>query len=199
MVSNVHDTEDPIRFRYYTNTTVNNNHWVEFKLEGVLSNGNAFGSHITLWTDGSPTLAEVDVGYIHVSKNSSIVHFGMGDNLTVDSVRVIFPSGIQTTLNDLQVHQRYNVLENAPVGLGAATQDVFNMTLVGQELRIPSSNAGQFHLDMVDLTGGFVWQVSRFVGKGVSLHRLPGNLWIGFYILRADNGEQSSKLKLYVQ
>lgn len=199
MVSNVHDTQDPIRFRYYRNTTVNNNHWVEFKLEGVLSNRDAFGSHVTLWTDGSPTLAEVDGGSSHVSKNSSIVHFGMGDNLTVDSVRVIFPSGIQTTLYDLQVDQRYTVLENTPVGLVAATHDVFNMTLVGQELRITSSNAGQFHLDMVDLTGRSVWQASRSVAKGVSLHRLPENLSIGLYILRADNGERSSKLKLYVQ
>ena len=112
MVSNVHSDEDSAHVSYFHNISQNNNHWVEFDLEGVQSNRDAYGSHVTIWLDGRPTLAEVDGGSSHASKSSSIVHFGLGESTLVDSVQIVFPSGITTTLTSLAVDQRHSIIHS---------------------------------------------------------------------------------------
>jgi len=46
-------------------------------------------------------IREVDGGSSHASQNSSIIHFGLGKNIKVDSLIVIWPGGKKQYLLDL--------------------------------------------------------------------------------------------------
>ncbi|MEZ5003279.1 MAG: CRTAC1 family protein [Chitinophagales bacterium] len=97
----------------FYNETINNNHWLKLKLQGVESNRNGYGSHVLLHdSEGNTQLREVDGGSSHGSSNSAIVHFGLG-TAYIDSVEIFWINGIYQVLRDLNVNQQYLVIEDS--------------------------------------------------------------------------------------
>jgi len=76
-------------------------HWLELKLIGTRSNGDAIGAHVTLMSSGLRQMREVHAGSGYLSGSSLIQHFGLGPRTHIDSLTVRWPSGAQTTLTDL--------------------------------------------------------------------------------------------------
>ena len=57
-------------------------------------------------------IREVDGGSSHASQNSSIVHFGLGENKIVDSLVIHWPGGKSQSLTNVNVNEIIEINED---------------------------------------------------------------------------------------
>ena len=80
--------------KFYVNETVNDNHYVQFKLTGKVSNRDAYGSKLWLYAGGKTFVREIlGGGSSHASQATTVVHYGLGDIDQIDSLRIDWPNG----------------------------------------------------------------------------------------------------------
>lgn len=162
----------------------NANKWMELKLEGTVSNRAAIGAIVrckaTINGNVVWQMREVSAQTGYCSQNSLEVHFGMGDAATIDSVQVIWPSGIVQDFSNIATGKRYTLIENgsiAIVGIEDRTAPKYGLNVY------PNPNSGKFtvevkglagkslKLELVDLKGRKVFR-SDFTPSGESV-QLP--------------------------
>jgi enediyne biosynthesis protein E4 len=68
--------------------------FVAFHLTGTRSNRDAIGALVRLWTGNRVMVRQVNPAGGYLSHSSRIVHFGLGEHGTIDSVQIRWPSGI---------------------------------------------------------------------------------------------------------
>ncbi len=89
----------------YRNDLTNGFSWLKIKLVGVLSNRAAIGAKIRAKATilGSPVWQwrEISAQNTFCGHNSLIVHIGFGDAALVDSVQILWPSGVIDTHTDV--------------------------------------------------------------------------------------------------
>ena len=87
----------------------NSNHWLKIKLRGDLSNRSAIGAliHIKTIQKGKPhwQMREVSSQSAYCGQNSLTQHFGLGESITVDSLIVYWPSGLQSNMTSVEADQ----------------------------------------------------------------------------------------------
>lgn len=105
--------------KLFRNTTTGGNHWLEFDLRGTTSNRSAVGAKVFVTAGGLTQLREQNGGYHRYSQNHQREHFGLGIN-TLASVRVVWPSGTVTQLQNVQADRLYEISE-----AGTLTQKTF--------------------------------------------------------------------------
>ena len=89
----------------------NNNHYFGLSLRGVQSNRNGVGAKVTLYSPLGIQIREVRSGESYGIQNSMLIHFGMGQLTTVDSVEVRWPSGQIDKLYNQTVDQYISLQE----------------------------------------------------------------------------------------
>jgi hypothetical protein len=87
--------------KLYRNDSSNDNNWLKIKLKGNQSTTRGLGARIRIVCDDLSMIREVDGGSSHASQNSSIIHFGLGEKIKVDSLIVTWPGGKKQYLMDL--------------------------------------------------------------------------------------------------
>ena len=90
------------------------NHWLAVQLRGRGSNRDAIGAHLTLETASRRLQynhVTTSVGY--ASSSDKTVHFGLGAESRVKSLRIVWPAGGEQILEDLAA-DRYLAVEEAP-------------------------------------------------------------------------------------
>ena len=92
--------------------TGNDNHWVKINTVGIVSNHNGIGARIEVYGVWGRQVREVRSGVGYSPMNSLTTHVGIGQAVHIDSIIVRWPSGIVTTLRDLDVDTTYNIPEN---------------------------------------------------------------------------------------
>lgn len=122
------DNNNPDQF--YLNEG-NDNHWITFDLQGIISNSDAVGAQIALYGPWGIQLRDVRAGESYGITCSTHAHFGMGTAEYADSAVVHFPSGFTTTIVDPAIDTFHNVIE-AP-----CLVDAFEVTLEGQPVICP--------------------------------------------------------------
>jgi enediyne biosynthesis protein E4 len=85
----------------WINQSPNNNHWLEFKLQGTKSNRDGIGARIKLVTKSGAQYNHMTTSSGYASSSAGPVHFGLGANATADLVEIHWPSGIVQTLKDV--------------------------------------------------------------------------------------------------
>lgn len=99
----------------------NSNHWISLRLEGVISNRSAIGAKVYCYSEiggaAITQMREISAQTGYCSQNSLAAHFGLGDQVEVDSVRIEWPSGVIQTLQQPEVDELHNVLETTSTGL----------------------------------------------------------------------------------
>jgi hypothetical protein len=91
----------------------NQNHFITFDLEGTTSNHGAIGAKVYVYGDFGVQVREVRAGESYGTINSSQLHFGLGQNTTIDSANVWFPSGETLHFDELDADQFVTVLEGS--------------------------------------------------------------------------------------
>ncbi len=98
--------------RILINSANNGNHWLLVDPVGRVSNRDAVGARIKVTTGTGRTLynhVTASVGFM--SSSDRRVHFGLGQERTVKSVEIRWPSGVVQTLNDVPVDKVLKVEE----------------------------------------------------------------------------------------
>ena len=94
----------------------NSNNYLDINLIGTVSNRDAVGAKVEMYRGNNTQSREVIVGRSYGIMNSSIVHFGLGKSRLVDSLKIKWPSGIETTINDItKVNTLMNITEDGCV------------------------------------------------------------------------------------
>ena len=84
------------------NTNKSGNHWLDLKLVGIRSNRSAIGAKVMLRSGGQLQTGIVLSQSGYFSHSDSNLHFGLGKDAKIDSVKVVWPSGIEETFEGLK-------------------------------------------------------------------------------------------------
>ncbi|MDA0303310.1 MAG: CRTAC1 family protein [Bacteroidetes bacterium] len=101
------------KIRMWENVTTNANHWVEIELQGVLSNSQAIGSWVEVHCDhpASPFRSYTALGADYLSQSDLVLHFGLAEVATIDSILVQWPMGLTESWIGLDVDQIHVLVE----------------------------------------------------------------------------------------
>jgi enediyne biosynthesis protein E4 len=95
------------------NETPTRNHWILLKLVGHQSNRDAIGAEVTVVTSSGSQYATVSTSGSYLSASDKRVHFGLGQDSTVQRIEIRWPSGIKQTIKDIPADQILQVDEPA--------------------------------------------------------------------------------------
>lgn len=91
-------------------------YWLKVALSGLQSEKHGIGSRVTVVAGGKRMIREIDGGMSsHLSQNSTIAHFGLGNATLVDSVIVTWSGIGQQVLLNQPVNQLININEQVTV------------------------------------------------------------------------------------
>jgi enediyne biosynthesis protein E4 len=85
----------------WINQSPNENHWLEFKLQGTKSNRDGIGARIKVVTKSGAQYNHMTTSCGYASSSAGPVHFGLGSNASAELVEIHWPSGIVQTLRDV--------------------------------------------------------------------------------------------------
>ena len=93
----------------------NNNHWIDIKCIGTISNTSAIGTKVrikaTINGNSVWQLNEISGQTGFGGQNSLNTEFGLGDATMIDSIKVEWPSGIVQVLTEIAVDQHLTITE----------------------------------------------------------------------------------------
>ncbi len=87
------------------------NKWLKVSLEGVQSNRSAIGARLRLVAAGETQIRQLGAQSSYLSQNMMSEHFGLGDHTLVDTLEVIWPSGLIQRSYKVEVNQTLNIIE----------------------------------------------------------------------------------------
>jgi len=183
----------------FRNDTVNGNHWLELRLEGVASNRSAIGAKVRATAQiGGHTvtqLREISSQNTFNGQNSLIVHFGLRDATTVDRLVIEWPSRIVQTLRNVGANQLVAITEVVTVPPLPDGQAIPGMPLraarSGDDV-VVTWDAATCPATAVNLYRGALGSFAAFQGAscglapaGVATVTIPDNSW---FLVAATNG-----------
>jgi len=90
----------------------NKNNWIMIKCVGIRSNRSAIGTRVKITTGNHSQIDEVMSGSSYYSQNDFRLHFGLGSATKVDSLELIWPSGLKESYRNLAANSLF-VLQEA--------------------------------------------------------------------------------------
>lgn len=94
--------------------------WLKVALQGVDAELHGLGSRVTVFSQGRRMVREIDGGgSSHLSQNSTIAHFGLGEATVVDSVLVTWLGGQQQLMTNQPANQLLVITQDAARTQGA--------------------------------------------------------------------------------
>lgn len=94
----------------------NDNNWLKIKLQGELTNRSAIGAKVmckaTINGYSYWQTREVSAQTGYCSQNSPIVHFGLGDASTIDSLLVLWTTGAVQNITEIEINQLNTIVED---------------------------------------------------------------------------------------
>ncbi len=116
----------------FRNDTTDAGHWLELSLVAVQSNRAAIGALVEVQAGGLNMMRQILGGSSAHSQDELLAHFGVAEATMVDEVRITWPSGVQTVLNDVVSDQRLTIEEPPPETIVA----IDGPTLVGAQATV---------------------------------------------------------------
>jgi hypothetical protein len=96
------------------NETAPAGHWLTLKMTGLRSNRDGIGAQVEITTDAGKQYATVSTAGSYQSSSDRRIHFGLGSSITVKSIRVRWPSGIDQVIENVKADQILSVIEAVP-------------------------------------------------------------------------------------
>ncbi len=91
-----------------------NGNWVKVLLEGTTSNRDGIGSRIEAYFAGERIIRTTHSGISYLSQNSFVQTIGVGTSDVIDSLVVLWPSGMRDVRRDIAVSQKLTIIEGTP-------------------------------------------------------------------------------------
>lgn len=116
----------------YENVSATKN-WIKIELEGTISNRNAFGSSVEI-TCGIKKYYRPNDGIGLMGQSILPLHFGLGDDNIIDSLKVKWPNGVEEIFTDIEANRQIKIVENQGLITGI------------HNLRFPNINSDYYHI-----------------------------------------------------
>jgi uncharacterized membrane protein YraQ (UPF0718 family) len=100
--------------RLYRNLCEWGNTWLRVKTVGTRSNRDGIGARIKISAGGVSQIREIRAGSSSMGQNTSMAHFGLGTHEIVETIEIIWPSGIVQKISDVEANQILQVTEPTP-------------------------------------------------------------------------------------
>jgi len=190
---------------FYKNNTISEGpstgkNWLKIKLEGTVSNRNAFGTEVKITVDGQ-SYYRWHQGADFYGQSIKPVHFGLGDAETVDEIQLTWLSGIVDTYQNIQANQTIKITEG---GTLTDTKDVEAVELPFKELNSfpnPFSNFTKISFEL-GKHGSGEFRIFSVLGKEVYRqsfqNTLPGNVEITWDGSGFNGSDSPSGIYFYV-
>lgn len=88
-------------------------HWIGLRLVGTRSNRDAIGARIRVTTRGGEQWNRITTSVGYAGSSDRVTHFGLGNETTVTSLEIEWPSGIRQILRDIRADQYLIIEERA--------------------------------------------------------------------------------------
>ncbi len=95
------------------NVSPTTGHWLGVDLRQAGENTRALGARIYLTVGAKTRMAEVGSSSSYLSQDEHVVHFGLGDATSVDTLRIVWPDGSEETRRDIAVDEIIKVVHQA--------------------------------------------------------------------------------------
>jgi hypothetical protein len=95
----------------YKNDATQDNKWIDFELEGTVSNRSAIGTQVKLFWNGKQQVQTVSGGSGFCAQNQRRLHFGLGKNPRVEKAEIRWPSGKTQVIENPVIGQVNKVRE----------------------------------------------------------------------------------------
>lgn len=96
--------------------TGNAQHWIEIDLRGVHSNRDAVGARVWVTAGGVTQVVDQATGLRRSTQDDRTLHFGLAQHTRIDEIRVLWPTGRKSVLENVAVDQILRIVEPAPRG-----------------------------------------------------------------------------------
>ncbi|MBX2871634.1 MAG: VCBS repeat-containing protein [Saprospiraceae bacterium] len=180
----------------------NGHHWINLELEGTLSNRDAVGASLCLYSGELRLCDQLMAGTGYASQNSMRLHFGLGENTTIDSLIVKWPSGQKEVYTELWVDSYYHIIEATSV-----TNTVEEEGLSAIRVKIfpnPVQETLTFEPYLQQTAGSSTYKIWDSLGRLILRDEFPSQLstqqiqltipstWLnGLYFLQIEQGAAS--------
>ena len=106
------DSDGPIQLFHNMG---NGNNWLEIDLEGVQSNRDGIGATVIAKTGAITQTRTQDSGISFKGQHNLRLHFGLADNIRIDSLQITWPSNTVQTLLNVPANQIVHIIESANI------------------------------------------------------------------------------------
>ncbi|MFM2285582.1 MAG: hypothetical protein RLZZ543_1079 [Bacteroidota bacterium] len=135
--ANIYTTPSSINDVVWLNGSTSGKHFFNLDLEGTVSNKGAIGARAKIYGAWGVQMREVRTGEGYGTVNTSMLHFGLGNETAIDSVVISWPSGMHQVIVNPQVDQFLSVYEGTCIGPEAVVTTPGAMVLCpGQSLAL---------------------------------------------------------------
>jgi len=117
------NSNDTVGLQLFRNDTENDNHWLSVSLESQRQHVSAIGARVEVIAQGHYGTDVISGGSSWVSQHSPILHFGLGEALMVDTLRITWP--------DASVEEHYQI----------ATDQLFKSIQLGLPASLAKENS----------------------------------------------------------
>lgn len=184
--------------------------WLKIRLEGVISNREGLGARVDLYSQEHYQIRYMHGGMGYLGQNSSLLHFGVGENPWIDSLKVTWPTGHIDRFYEIVPNQLLDIQEGSSTdgeimvdnALISNTENWLEETAwkvypnpAQKIIFVEYEGEVQAHLVVYDLTGKQLqtWRLT----KGQAEYPLVG-LVPGTYLLQLQEGERTWNRKLVI-
>ena len=180
----------------YRNDRVNGN-WLKVKLEGVKAEKDGIGSRIEVRSNDQLLIREIEGGSSHLSHNSTIAHFGLGDAATVESIIVKWVGGKTQEITNVPVNQQITITETegSIFEFEKNNLKVFPTYFDSQViLEYELAEEEPFTLSVYDIQGRIIQQLSQqdFPAQtGLWQWNVPKGLAAGVYVFQLRTADET--------
>ncbi len=112
--------------------------WIKIKLEGTISNRDAYGARVYIKTGELSQLREIHTGAVETQP----IHFGLDNETLIDEIEVYWPSGIIQRLNNVSPNQLVTIVE-PETSIPYISSISSSLTYVGDPITITGGNFGE--------------------------------------------------------
>ncbi len=184
--------QDETQNNYLYKNDGNENNWIKIKLNGVMSNRSAIGTKVRCKAQINGTAVwqtrEVTSQSGYCSQNSLIVHFGLKDADLVDSLQILWSSGIVQNFANLSPNNLIKIDEDLNTGIKTHSKKfTIYPNPIREHLTLKSSDlwTKDMHIEIFNMQGDKVfYSLANTLNSADEATFNLAYLMKGIYILR---------------
>ncbi|MBN8584678.1 MAG: VCBS repeat-containing protein [Ignavibacteria bacterium] len=154
------NTGDPVSLM---KSSGGSNKWVKIKLQGTYSNREGIGALMEVYRGINKYKRYVTCGQSYCSQNSMVQTMGAGNSSVIDSIRVLWPSGIMQTVHNIPVNNVTTITEAGVIGING------NNTILPAEFSLSQNYPNPFNPSTI-----IEYSVTKSTNVSIKLYNILG-------------------------